>query len=149
MSEKVTYLVNNSNAADQIILISQMINKGLWRGAVEVVLQRPDDRTPSQNNKLWPMLRDIKNQVDWYGHQLTEEDWKDVFTSAMRRQRAVPGLDGGFVVLGMRTSRLKKQAFCDLIEVIFAFGTERQVRWSEQSLKAFDQYREAQIEQTA
>lgn len=137
------YLVENQTVNDQIILITQMINKGLFRGPVEVVLQRPDDRTPSQNDKLWPMLRDIKNQVDWYGHQLTEEDWKDVFTAGLRRQRAVPGLDGGFVVLGMRTSRMKKEAFSGLIELIYAFGSERQVRWSEKSLAAFEQYREA------
>lgn len=138
----MVYKVENGNAAAMIPMITQMINKALWRGAVEVVLQRPG-RSLSQNSKLWPMLNDIQKQIDWYGHQLTSEDWKDVFTAALRRQRAVPGIDGGFVALGMRTSKMEKKAFSELIELIYAFGCERNVTWSEPALSIYSTYKEA------
>ena len=107
-----------------------MVNKAVFRGAVEVVLQRPN-RTPDQNAKLWPMLRDIKQQVDWHGHKLSEDDWKNIFTSSLAKQRAVPSLDGGFVVLGVSTKKMSKERFSQLIELIYAFGSEHNVVWSE------------------
>ena len=88
-------------------------------------------RTLDQNSKLWPMLQDVSRQVDWYGNKLTEEEWKDVFSAALTKQKVVPGLDGGFVVCGQRTSKMGKREFSDLIELIYSFGAERGVQWSE------------------
>lgn len=88
-------------------------------------------RTLDQNAKLWPMLSDVSKQVEWHGQKLTTDEWKDVFTAALRRQKAVPGLDGGFVVCGQSTSKMGKREFAQLIELIYAFGAERDVRWSE------------------
>ncbi|QJQ96941.1 hypothetical protein HIO72_00570 [Halomonas sp. PA5] len=123
----------------------QAVTKGLPAGPVVVKLGRPNSkRTLSQNAKLWPMLSDLHSQVEWYGETLTQEEWKDVMTAGLKRQRAVPGIDGGFVVLGAHTSKMNKQEFADLIEVIYAFGAERQVAWSEPALRAFEHYREAQ-----
>jgi hypothetical protein len=88
-------------------------------------------RSLEQNAKLWPMLQDISKQVDWYGQKLTDEEWKDVFSAALKKQKVVPSLDGGFVVCGQRTSQMGKKEFADLIELMYAFGAERNVRWSE------------------
>lgn len=88
-------------------------------------------RSLDQNAKLWPMLQDVSRQVDWYGNRLTDEEWKDVFSAALHKQKVVPGLDGGFVVCGQRTSKMGKKEFSDLIELMYAFGAERGVRWSE------------------
>lgn len=88
-------------------------------------------RTLDQNAKLWALLGDVSNQVDWYGNRLTADEWKDVFTAALKRQKTVPGVDGGFVVLGAHTSRMDKKEFSDLIEVIYAFGAEHGVEWSD------------------
>ncbi len=89
-------------------------------------------RTLDQNAKMWPMLQDVAAQVDWYGQKLSPDDWKDVFTASLRRTRVVPGLDAGtFVPLGMRTSDMSKQEFSDLIELIYAFGAEHGVEWSD------------------
>lgn len=88
-------------------------------------------RTTDQNAKLWPMLHDVAKQVDWYGNRLTEEEWKDVFSAALKRQKVVPGLDGGFVVCGQSTSKMGKREFADLIEIIYAFGASHGVQWSE------------------
>ena len=84
-------------------------------------------RTNDQNAKLWPMLDEISQQVDWYGQKLTKEEWKDVFSASLKKQKAVPGLDGGFVVCGQSTSRMGKREFSDLIELINAFAAERGV----------------------
>jgi hypothetical protein len=117
------------------------------RLAAECVMQAPEGyvvtiqeptRTLDQNSKLWPMLQDISRQVEWYGMKLSDDEWKDVFSAALKKQKVVPGLDGGFVVCGQRTSRMGKKEFSDLVELMYAFGAERDVRWSEPML-----YREA------
>lgn len=96
-----------------------------------VVFHEPK-RTLDQNAKLWPMLTEVSRQVEWYGEHLSPDDWKDVFTASLRRARVVPGIDAGsFVVLGMRTSKMSKAEFSDLLEVIYAFGAQRGVTWSE------------------
>jgi hypothetical protein len=84
-------------------------------------------RTNDQNAKLWPMLDEISQQVDWYGQNLTKEEWKDIFSAALKKQKAVPGLDGGFVVCGQSTSKMGKREFSDLIELINSFAAERGV----------------------
>lgn len=88
-------------------------------------------RTNEQNAKLWPMLHDVSTQVDWYGNRLSEDEWKDVFTASLKKQKVVPGIDGGFVVCGTRTSKMPKSEFSDLIELITAFGTQKGVKWTE------------------
>ena len=110
--------------------IRSIIRRGLAAGAVIVTLGR-ETRTAEQNAKLWPMLTDVSKQVEWYGQMLSPEDWKHIFTSSLLKQRAVPGLDGGIVVLGQSTSRMSKRLFSNLIELIYAFGTEHEVVWSQ------------------
>ena len=89
-------------------------------------------RSLDQNAKLWPMLQDISAQVEWYGTMLSPDDWKDMFTASLRKARVVPGIDEGtFVVLGLHTSDMSRREFSDLIELIYAFGSERNVQWSE------------------
>lgn len=97
-----------------------------------VVIIREPTRTLGQNAKLWPMLQDISTQVDWHGQNLTPDEWKDVFSAALKKQKAVPGIDGGFVVCGQRTSGMTKSEFSDLIELIYAFGAQYDVRWTEE-----------------
>ena len=119
----------------------QAVQKGLPAGPVVLSLGRKK-RSLNQNQKLWPMLADVSRQVSWYGETLQPEDWKHVFTAALRKQKAVPGIDGGFVVLGQSTSQMNKQQFSELIEVIYAFGAEQNVTWSEPALKCYESYRE-------
>ena len=92
-----------------------------------VVEIKEPTRSLEQNAKLWACLTEISRQVDWYGNKLTPEEWKDVFTAALKRQKVVPGLDGGFVVLGQRTSKMTKSEFSELIELILAFADEHDV----------------------
>lgn len=96
-----------------------------------VVEIREPTRTLDQNALLWPLLTEVARQVDWYGQKLTEDEWKDVFTAGLRKQKAVPGIDGGFVMVGSKTSRMNKREFSELVELIYAFGAERGVKFQE------------------
>lgn len=93
---------------------------------------RAPRRSNEQNALLWSLLGQISKSVDWYGQKLTSEDWKDVLTASLRRARVVPGIDAGsFVPLGMRTSQMTKHELAELIELVYAFGAERGVRFRE------------------
>lgn len=99
-----------------------------------VVEVKEPTRNLEQNALMWATLTDVSNQVEWYGKKLTPEDWKHVFSSSLRRLEVVPNLDGtGFVALGQHTSTMSKREFSDLCELIFAFGSERGVQWTEQA----------------
>lgn len=91
---------------------------------------REEVRTDLQNRRMWAMLRDISRQVEWYGQMLKDEDWKHIFSASVEKQRAVPGLDGGFVVLGISTRKQSKKWFSDMFEVMEAFAAEHGVKFT-------------------
>lgn len=106
-----------------------------WAHSVPVgsrVEMKAPRRSIDQNSKLWALLTEVARQVDWYGQKLSPEDWKDMFTASLRKARVVPGIDGGFVPLGMRTSDMSKEEMSQLIELILAFGSERGVRFGDE-----------------
>lgn len=121
--------------------IFRLVHQEARQRAAQACLEAPEGwevkvlepkRNNDQNAKLWALLSDVSEQVEWYGKQMTPEDWKHVFSAGLRKLTVVPSLDGsGFVALGMSTSRLSKREFSDLIELIYAFGSERGVRWTE------------------
>jgi hypothetical protein len=94
-----------------------------------VVEIKPRTRSLDQNARMWAMLNEIAQQVEWHGQKLAAEDWKHVFSASLKQQRAVPGLDGGFVVLGQSTSKMTIREMSDLMEIATAFGAERGVRF--------------------
>lgn len=91
---------------------------------------REPTRSLQQNAAMWAALTDLSKQVDWYGNKLTPDEWKDVLTASLKGQKAVPGIEGGFVVLGARTSKMTIKEMSDLLELAMAFGAERGVRFS-------------------
>lgn len=93
-------------------------------------------RTTAQNARLWAMLADVAGQVVWHGQCLSSEEWKDVFTAALKRQRVAPGIDGGFVVMGTSTRRMTIAQMSELMELIAAFGADHGVRFTEQEQTA-------------
>ena len=125
------------------IVVRDEARRGIARSAVAEIIPDEDNplcveikpltRTLEQNAKLWAMLDDISKQVIWYGHKLKGEEWKHVFTASLKKQKTVPGIDGGFVVLGTSTSTMGKKMFSDLIELIYAFGAEHEVEWSDEA----------------
>lgn len=99
-----------------------------------VTIREGDSRSLAQNDCLWGKLADVAAQVEWYGKHLSPDDWKCVFSSALKKSQVVPGIDGGFVVVGQSTSRMSKREFSDMLELINAFGAEHGVRWSDETL---------------
>ena len=87
-------------------------------------------RSTEQNARMWAMLTDVSRQVVWYGQKLQPEEWKDVFSASLNRQKVVPGIDGGFVVLGMRTSKMTVAQMAELMELMEAFGAQQGVRFT-------------------
>lgn len=103
-----------------------------WRVTVE-----PPKRNLDQNALLWVLLSAFAEQLEWPVNgrmvKLTADDWKDLLTAAYRRetQRVAMGIDGGMVMLGMRTSKLNKREFAELIEFIQSVAVDRGVELDE------------------
>lgn len=106
------------------------IKAHLMAGQQLVIEVKEKTRSTEQNARMWALLTDVSRQVDWYGQKLTAEEWKDVFSASLKKQKAVPGLDGGFVILGQRTSKMSVREMADLMTLIEVFGAERGVRFS-------------------
>lgn len=107
-----------------------LLKASLMAGHRMIVECRAETRTLAQNSRLWAMLTDISKQVDWYGRKLTPEQWKHVFTAALSKQDVVPGIDGGFVVLGKSTSKMTKVEMSELQDLMEAFGAEKGVKFT-------------------
>lgn len=107
-------------------LLKSMLMAG-HRMTVEV---KSETRSLQANARMWAMLTDVSKQVDWYGRKLTPEEWKHVFTASLSKQDVVPGIDGGFVVLGKSTSKMTKSEMAELQELIEAFGAQQGVRFT-------------------
>lgn len=89
-------------------------------------------RSLGQNAMMWAILSDISDQVEWHGDRLSKRDWKWVFTAAIRKQRMVPGIEGGMVFLGEPTSGMSKKEMADMIDLMLSFGNDHDVVWSDQ-----------------
>ena len=111
----------------------------LMAGNKLVLTIEQEKRSQEQNALMWSVLTDLSRQVMWHGQKLTKEEYKDLLTAGLKKQRAIPGIDGGFVVLGSSTSKMTKQEMTDLITLAHAFGDEREVKWSPTSVGQDDQ----------
>lgn len=105
--------------------------------ALECVAQAPDGyivtvaeptRNLEQNALLWALLTELSEQVPWHGIKLSPDEYKDLLSAGLVKAKVVPNIEGnGFVILGQRTSKMTKGEFSELIELVYAFGTERGV----------------------
>lgn len=127
-------LINPQQAYQWWLSAWQTIKPLLIAGHRLHVEVRPEKRSDHQNRLMWSCLGDLARQVEWHGQKLDAEAWKDMATAALKRQRVVPGIDGGFVVLGQRTSQMTKAEMTELIDFVRAFGDQRGVQWSRTSM---------------
>lgn len=75
-------------------------------------------RSLPQNEKMWAMLTEYAEQAEWAGEKRSTEDWKDLFTGAVKVAAGivpVPGLEGGIMLLGLHTSDMSVAEMADLI----------------------------------
>lgn len=80
-------------------------------------------RNLAQNAAQWPILEAWAKQKQWpiNGEMcwLTAEEWKDILTCAFEgdtNPRIAPGLHGGMVMLGRRTSKYGKRRFGEWLD---------------------------------
>lgn len=144
MSELKYQINDESELNGKMSDVYHMAKRGLAGGPVEVTLGRPGKkRSLDQNARLWAVLKDVSDQVEWYGRHLPSHAWKDIFTSALERHDIVPGIQGEFVMIGGSTSKMTKARFAELLTLIDAFGVDHNVKWSDPALEAFDHYMDA------
>lgn len=98
-------------------------------------MKKTESRSLDQNALMWVLLGDISKQKEWpvdgRMQKLSPEDWKDILTSGLvKEQRIAQGVNGGFVMLGSRTSRMTKPQMTELIEFIYYFMTEHGITLS-------------------
>lgn len=90
-------------------------------------------RSLDQNAAQWPILAAFSEQMEWPVNgrmvRMTPDEWKDVLSAAFQNEQArlAVGLNGGVVMLGMRTSRMTKRQFSEWLEFLHATAVERGV----------------------
>lgn len=107
-----------------------MLKSMTMAGSRMILELKPETRSLEQNSRLWAMLGEVSEQVVWHGRKLSPTDWKCVFSASLRKQDVVPGLDNGFVVLGLSTSKMTRAEMADLQTLIEAFGAQQGVKFS-------------------
>ena len=91
-----------------------------------------ETRRDAQNRKLWPMLGDIRKQVEGMD-RYTADDIKLRFLNALGAEmRFLPELEGGGMFpVGLKSSTLTVAQFSALVELIYEYGARHGVVWSE------------------
>jgi len=97
-----------------------------------VTVQEPT-RSTDQNAAQWPILEAFAEQLQWPVNgamvNLSAEEWKDVLTAAFQGEtvRLAMGLNGGVVMLGLRTSQMGKRRFSEWLDFLHATAALRGV----------------------
>lgn len=146
---KRTFLIDpqgNRNWPQVLSNVVSGINDWIKGGPLQITLDEPK-RTLDQNAAMWPALSDIAKQVplvitrrDGSTRQATAYDWKDVLTAAFEEETEwAPGLRGGVVMLGARTSKYSRRKMGDFLTFIHAEFSDR-VRWSDSAVERLAQF---------
>lgn len=149
MGDKRVFKIEHSNPRWRHVLEAAISAVREWAESGDLMISLSDiRRTLDQNAAMWPALRDFAKQVAWSvtlrdGSTIRAdaEDIKDIMTSAFEQEtRMAPGLRGGFVMLGARTSNYGKQKFGDFLTFLRAEGDDRGVQWSAPARENFERY---------
>jgi hypothetical protein len=109
------------------------IKAHLIAGRQLVLEVRGMTRTTEQNAMLHSILKDLSDQVEWFGKHLTPDGWKHMLSGHLEGVDLVPNMDGtGFVSLtkGKPTSKMTKREMSAMFELAWAFGSDKGVKWS-------------------
>jgi hypothetical protein len=120
----------------------RLVHREARQNALAAVSAAPDGyvvtvseptRNLEQNALLWVLLTAFADQLEWPVNgrmrKLTAEEFKDILSAAFRKEtaRLAMGLDGGVVMLGMRTSKMSKREFAEFVEFVQAVAADRGV----------------------
>lgn len=121
----------------QTVILRGLVQRDLAKRLID---QAPQDaivkvsaakRSDDQNAKMWAMLSDI-SRAKPEGRSHIPEVWKCIFMAALGHETIFEtGLDNRPFPVGFRTSKLTKAQMSDLIEFIYAYGAQHNVKWSE------------------
>lgn len=129
------FIASKDNREALEALVFHVVDRFLNCGKKCLITVSENRRSIRLNALLHGMLRDIARQVKWpvngVEQNLSVDDWKSIFTAALQREtRLAPGIDGGVVIIGARTRDMSSREMSELIDMIDAFGSERNVKWS-------------------
>ena len=120
----------------------RLVHAQARNGAMHAIAHAPDGyiatvseptRTLDQNAAQWPYLDAFSKQLQWLVNgamcDLTPEEFKDVLTAAFQGEsvRLAMGMNGGVVMLGLRTSKMGKARFSEWLEFLKAVAALRGV----------------------
>lgn len=126
MTDKQTFILRNET------IVGNALRAVREAPADYVVTIAPKTRSTDQNARMWAMLADVARAKP-EGRNWTPETWKAAFMHYLGHQvMFADGLDGsGPFPVGFRTSRLTVAQMSDLITVIYQYGDEHGVEWTE------------------
>lgn len=136
MQEFKRRLYNPQQANHDINEAWSTIKPWLIAGHQFILSIKPEKRSLDQNAKLHSMMSDISKQLEWAGAHRNIETWKRLLTAAWCRAKGehvemLPAIDGhGFDIVFRHTSKLTRSECSDLIEFIYAWATEKNVRFT-------------------
>ena len=109
-------------------LAKSLIDKAPDNAVVKI---SPERRSDDQNAKMWAMLSDV-SRAKSEGRRHIPEIWKCIFMAACGHEVAFEqGLDGRPFPIGFHSSKLTKAQMSDLIEMIYSYGAQHGVQWSD------------------
>lgn len=118
-------------------ILRSQTQRDLCHGLIEkapqdyVVQVRPPNRTGEQNDKMWAMIGDI-SRAKPMARRHTPDDWKAIIMNACGWEtQFLEGLDGRPFPSGFRSSNMTKAQMSTMIEWMYAFGAEHNIRWSD------------------
>jgi hypothetical protein len=119
-----------------IAWVQQKVLTGLQTGKPVAVRLGRERRNLEQSAKFHAMLGDVSRQVEYMGKMRTAEQWKVLFVSAHaiatgKGADMLPGLEGEFVNIRESTAQMSKKRIASLIEYVYAWSSDKGVRWSE------------------
>lgn len=122
----------------------RLVNDAVRQRAVQAILSAPEGytaqigeetRSQEQNRLMWPLIADMQAQNETM-RSFTPDQVKLRFLNALDNEmQFLPELwGGGMFAVGQRSSALSKGQFSMLIELMFKWGAENGIQWSDRGL---------------
>jgi hypothetical protein len=139
LDQRYAYLFKTGSYMKRTFILSHSTARSNALSAIKdapdgyVVTISEPTRNADQNALLWICLNAFSKQLLWPVNgamtKLPPEEWKDILSAGYRKYnpRVAQGLDGGMVMLGLRTSRMGKRDFADFLDYIGAVAADRGV----------------------
>ena len=150
MSKELVYTINNDAELSKMFECIDKVKKALPGGPVVVTLGR-ESKSRDQEKKYHAMINDIMTTVE-LGQQYSFESWKalliDEFEQELKRNgeslpkpsKMVLSFDGQrAVTIRPSTKDFRKEHASMFITFLYAWGTEHGARFSDESLRYYDE----------